>query len=424
MDRQIRRLGIAFVGCSRCCSRRSRYVQVFAADRIAERTGERATADPAPSTRWSAARSSRATPDGARASQRRERRPSSPTSSCGSTRDGELYGQLTGYYSRIYGRSGLEQAMNPYLSGNAPEFAAQNLTDLVLGRPKQGGDRRHDDRAASCRRRRARRSGDRPGRGRRDRPGDRRRPRDGTRTRATTRTRCRPAPTRDQRRLEQADRRPRAAAALASAIHELYLPGSTFKLDHGVAPRWRTAADAETDVAEPARARPAAVDQHAAELRQRALRRRRDDGHDGAGVQQSCNVTFGRDRAAARRRQAPGAGAGVRVLPDRSAEADRLHRADDPVHPPVPDGRFPVPAYFDAERAAAGALARSGWTTCSANPLQMALVAAAIANGGTMMQPRLVTEIRDPHGPVVRRRSTPQEYGRPISPHRRRAARR
>src|SRR5204862_82939 len=48
----------------------------------------------------------------------------------------ELYGQLTGYYSRIYGLSGLEDAMNPYLSGTAPEFTAQNLTDILLGRPK------------------------------------------------------------------------------------------------------------------------------------------------------------------------------------------------------------------------------------------------------------------------------------------------
>jgi peptidoglycan glycosyltransferase len=52
---------------------------------------------------------------------------------------GVLYGHITGYYSRLYGRSGLEQAMNPYLSGTAPEFAAANLSDLILGRPKVGG---------------------------------------------------------------------------------------------------------------------------------------------------------------------------------------------------------------------------------------------------------------------------------------------
>ena len=52
---------------------------------------------------------------------------------------GELFGQLTGYYSQIYGRTGLEQAMNPYLAGTAPEFTTQNLTDIILGRPRRGG---------------------------------------------------------------------------------------------------------------------------------------------------------------------------------------------------------------------------------------------------------------------------------------------
>ena len=52
---------------------------------------------------------------------------------------GALYGNITGYYSRVYGRTGLEQAMQPYLSGTASELAASNITDLILGRPKKGG---------------------------------------------------------------------------------------------------------------------------------------------------------------------------------------------------------------------------------------------------------------------------------------------
>ena len=53
--------------------------------------------------------------------------------------EGDLYGHITGYYSRVYKRSGLEDAMNPYLSGDADELAIANLTDLILGKPKQGG---------------------------------------------------------------------------------------------------------------------------------------------------------------------------------------------------------------------------------------------------------------------------------------------
>ena len=38
-------------------------------------------------------------------------------------------------------------------------------------------------------------------------------------------------------------------------------------------------------------------------------------------------------------------------------------------------------------------------------PLQMALVPAAIANGGSLMRPYLVQQVRDRDGRVVRRRS-------------------
>jgi peptidoglycan glycosyltransferase len=46
--------------------------------------------------------------------------------------------------------------------------------------------------------------------------------------------------------------------------------------------------------------------------------------------------------------------------------------------------------------------------------MQEALIASAIANGGAMMQPRLVTEVRDPQGRVVKEFGE-ATYGRPIS---------
>ena len=53
---------------------------------------------------------------------------------------GDLYGYITGFYSRIYGRSALEQSMNSYLSGEAPELAISTFSDLFLGRPKRGAN--------------------------------------------------------------------------------------------------------------------------------------------------------------------------------------------------------------------------------------------------------------------------------------------
>ena len=48
-------------------------------------------------------------------------------------------------------------------------------------------------------------------------------------------------------------------------------------------------------------------------------------------------------------------------------------------------------------------------------PLQMALVAAAVANDGTIMQPTLVDRIVDPDGKVIQR-SEPDTWKEPMKP--------
>jgi peptidoglycan glycosyltransferase len=45
----------------------------------------------------------------------------------------------------------------------------------------------------------------------------------------------------------------------------------------------------------------------------------------------------------------------------------------------------------------------------------MALVAAAIANGGVEMRPRLISEVRDPSGRIIKTYD-PQEYSTPLTP--------
>ncbi|MGH8881278.1 MAG: penicillin-binding transpeptidase domain-containing protein, partial [Stackebrandtia sp.] len=56
-----------------------------------------------------------------------------------------------------------------------------------------------------------------------------------------------------------------------------------------------------------------------------------------------------------------------------------------------------------------------GQGDAAATPLQMAVVAAAIANGGEVPRPQLVREVRDASGAVVRR-SSPETIGRAMSP--------
>lgn len=75
---------------------------------------------------------------------------------------------------------------------------------------------------------------------------------------------------------------------------------------------------------------------------------------------------------------------------------------------------FPEAGAFDRNIPA---LAQSaiGQQDVSATPLQIALVAAAIANGGTVMEPYVIAEVRDSEGEVVRT-TEPTPWKRAVNP--------
>lgn len=50
----------------------------------------------------------------------------------------ERYAHLTGFYSFVLGRSGLERAMNEALTGTSTSALAENLTELLIGRDDKG----------------------------------------------------------------------------------------------------------------------------------------------------------------------------------------------------------------------------------------------------------------------------------------------
>jgi peptidoglycan glycosyltransferase len=60
------------------------------------------------------------------------------------------------------------------------------------------------------------------------------------------------------------------------------------------------------------------------------------------------------------------------------------------------------------------AISAIGQQDVRTNVLHMALVAGAIGNGGRMMEPRLVAEVRDPTGQVIAE-FDPAEYSRPMT---------
>ncbi len=127
----------------------------------------------------------------------------------------------------------------------------------------------------------------------------------------------------------------------------------------------------------------------------------------------SCNVIFGE--------------VGLQLGPDalsEQAHAFGFCPTDPPeetecLEPTIPftipfaTGRFPTASYFEGNDPLV-AISAIGQDNDLANPLQMALVASAIANRGVMMTPRLVTQIRDPQGRIIRT-FDPEPYGQPIS---------
>jgi penicillin-binding protein A len=410
MDRQVRRLGIAFVAMFAVLFAQVAYVQVVASDRIAAESGNAArqirseyqvergrilAAD-----RRTVLAESLPNPDAA-----------SPYAFIRTYPQGELYGQVTGYYSRIYGRSGLEQAMNPYLAGTAAEFTAQNLTDIILGRPKQGGtvittlvprvqraakaalgslqgavvaiDPRNGDILAMY-----------------SSPGYDPQP-------LTTGTDGQIAAAWKKLTTDPAH------PLVAHAFQDLYLPGSTFKLvtasaalenNWGPDKEWRN---------------PHQLDLPGTSKNIENFGNEYCNG--GAktvtiaeAFRASCNVTF--------------AEIGLALGPDKlaaQAQAYGFCQTDPsvslacqnetiPFVMPWEVGHFPIPAYFDNNDPA---LARSaiGLDNDLYNPLHLALISGAIGNGGTLYEPRLVTDVRAATTGAKIRAYDQTVYGHPLT---------
>lgn len=53
---------------------------------------------------------------------------------------GPVYAPVTGYYSLVYGATGIEKAENDVLDGSDPRLFVRRLTDLFTGRDPSGGD--------------------------------------------------------------------------------------------------------------------------------------------------------------------------------------------------------------------------------------------------------------------------------------------
>ena len=312
--------------------------------------------------------------------------------------EGDLYGHLTGYYSVLFGRSGLEASENDYLAGRAAELLPQNLVDEILGRDKRGASvvttidpalqKLAAERLASL-------------------PGavvalD---PRTGDVLAMVANPSFDPSELashslKQQQRAWKALNDDPDKPLVSRAAQELFPPGSTFKLvtaaaalENGMRPNTLFPNPPELDLPQTTHVLHNFGDQPClGGAPQITL---------AQALQVSCNVVW--------------AEVGLRLGAERLVDQAKRFGFDGDVSFDLPfaEGQIPPPRDF---REALPALAFSaiGQQSVAANPLQMALVAGAIANGGVQMRPRIVQEIRDPSGRIVKT-FEPQEFGQPIS---------
>jgi peptidoglycan glycosyltransferase len=295
--------------------------------------------------------------------------------------DGPRYGMITGFYSLVFSRTLVEQEFNSYLLGRAPEQFAQNVTDLLTARSSPGGTLVLTlDRATQA--------------AAQDALGDRKGavvaldPRTGAVLAMTTFPRYDPNdlsshdPERIRRNWDRLVKDP-DGPLLNRAAGGLYPPGSTFKvitsaaaLENGVSLDEELPSPQVYD-----------VPQTSADIRNFG------GGTCGDGsltlpeaLEISCNTTF--------------AALGVR-LGDRklAAEAEKFG-LNKPSPYQLPAATSSIPRNQDVPSTAQSAI---GQRDVRVSPLQMASVAATIANGGRRMAPYVVGEVVSDKGGVVKR---------------------
>src|SRR5438132_1461252 len=393
MDRQIRRLALSFLALFVVLFAQTNFLQVFASSRYANNPANQRLL----LQEYAVDRGDILARDGQTVLAR-----SRPTK--GKFKylrvypNGPLYADVTGYYSIVFGRYGVEAAENDYLSGRAPELLPQNLVDEILGRPKRGAtvittiDPKLQQAAAHA-------LGHLPG-------GvvalD---PSTGEVLAMYANPAYDPTPlayhTGDRvraawKRLADDPSKP----LLSRASQELFAPGSTFKLvtaaaalQNGMTPGSTFANPPQLDLPQTNNTLQNFGGEHCLGGAPKLTL--------AQALTVSCNVVFGE--------------IGLRLGAAKLVAQAQKYGFDQqvPFELPFAEGSIPPVSGFAGARSFV-ATSAIGQQDVLANPLQMALVGAAIANGGVEMEPHVVKEVRDADGRLVKE-IKPSVFGRPIS---------
>jgi peptidoglycan glycosyltransferase len=308
------------------------------------------------------------------------------------------YAHLTGFYSFVFGRSELEQRYNDELAGRAPELFPQRFIDEVLGRDRRGASLvlSVDPRLQQI--------ADR-GLGRRQGAVAAINPQTGEVLALASNPSYDPnvLSSHDGKAIRQAwqDLNADPDKPLLSNASDLFFPpGSTFKvvvaaaaLENGMGPQDTVPNPRELDLPQ------------TTETLENFGGGQCPGGSNitlAQALQVSCNVAF--------------AQFGLNLGGEKLAEQARRFGFDQdiPFDIPFQEGTFPDPGAFAQDQPGL-AFSAIGQKDVRTNVLHLALVAGAVGNGGVMMEPRLVREVRDPSGRVIRRLE-PKAFGEPLSP--------
>ncbi len=390
MEAQIRRVGVALVIAFLAIFLQLNYVQIFAAEDIAGNNANIRSL----LAEYSIKRGDILTVD------------FKPIATSQATNDrfkylrtypeGELYGQITGYYSLVSGTRGIESAYNDQLLGESGVISMQDVEDTFLGSGERGDDVRLtiDSRLQELAREQL---GDQEGSVVVLDPGN------GEVRAMYSNPTYDPGPLAshdsDEIRNYYRSLNPTSPSSplLSKALRTSFPPGSTFKvvsagaaLESGQFTPSSTFPD------------PDAID---LPLTDDTLTNFTNTSCTGTGqidlftaLEISCDTTF--------------ALIGLRIHDELGNTAQQFGFNDTipfdltteaSTFPDVPDDQEPLRAF-----------AGIGQGDVSATPIQMALVAAAIANDGVVPRPRLVRDIRDPSGSIVEE-PAPESIGRALS---------
>lgn len=387
MNRQIRRVGLAVTACFVALFVQLNYLQVVAADRLANhpRNVRGVLRD------YSQPRGDIVTPDdvvvahSVPADDEFERLRTYPT--------GPLFGHVSGFFSFTLGATGVEDAYNDDLTGRSPSQQLRNLGDWLIGKEPTGDVVLSISAAAQ--------------EVARDALGGRRGsvvvldPASGEVRAMWSEPSYDPNPlaAHQSRKVQEAFdafTSDPANPMLGRAYRERYPPGSTFKVV--------TAATAiEQGVASPQTGFPTLrfLDLPQSDKILRNFGSKPCGGTLTESFRRSCNTTFAQ----------LGLDLGEALVDGMSAFGIGENVPFD-----LPEARSagPKPGTFDRNMPSF-ANAAIGQGDVAVTPLQMAMLAAAIANNGVLMQPHVAREVRDPDGGVIRR-IEPKEWKRAVSP--------